>query len=243
MLFGIGRCDSNPDAYPGQLIVGLNAHAQTTTGWLARAVAHQSDPYHKVGFEFLEPFDKQLSRAGNGDKFFLVQSDGLYVAEGMVRSLEKGRFYLKVVGKTISELTLDETIRAVLGVNPAELARLRAEALAAKKAQAQAQANAEAELAAEWNLPDLIGTPRQIEYAQTVRNRQLAQASTVVAEKIARAQEEGADEHNQAEIDEAEACFTALKGVRKAAQWLDLKHLTGKELMRDERQKRRESGR
>jgi hypothetical protein len=85
-----------------------------------------------------------------------------------------------------------------------------------------AQRAAVEEAAVAQGLPELVGTPKQIAWAQTIRYEVLARVACEREELAAGGRRENATEERYAQmLKEFDACAAKLRGQRKAWWWID----------------------
>lgn len=76
--------------------VGTERHCGWGGGWCARILALDEREKGGLRREFLRPYARELSRAGNGTVEFRISEPGLYEAEYIRRSFERARVYFAV---------------------------------------------------------------------------------------------------------------------------------------------------
>jgi hypothetical protein len=85
-----------------------------------------------------------------------------------------------------------------------------------------AQRAAVEEAAVAQGLPELVGTPKQIAWAQTIRHEILARVTCEREDLAAAGRRENAAEERYAQmLKEFDACAAKLRGQRKAWWWID----------------------
>lgn len=148
--------------------VTTEAHSQWSTGYLARL---REGKNLEIEREFLRPAKTELSRAGNGTKFYEISSmpDGVYEAESVIRSYEACKEYFRIKDGQIVEI-YNSKAEALESLDNLHTRRQK------KKQEEEEEWRAKLE---KMQLPELVGTEKQVAWAQSIRNNLLRELSTL----------------------------------------------------------------
>lgn len=221
MLLDLCRHEQTRPTDAPALLVTVEAHAGHTAGYVALLEPTGASPLYDMTRRFLDPIGNRVNAWGNGTKTYAVDLPGVYEAESRWHNGHTRRHWFAV--DAAMRLTMlpsrDAAVAACWDVSPDDLHARRLGDWTQRGSRAGWIRRVERAVRENdrEGLPPLHGTPKQIDYAEVIRAKVLAQFERII-EAASEAEMRGRE---HLVVEAFRRGMAALRQVDEAQWWIE----------------------